>query len=190
MARNSKMFWHVPSACWYNSSPVALGGIANVGADIVTTLVNTESGEGDVPVNDNFVIERIVGQYMLTGDEVVPTNHFLHSRVYVSDSDSTAIALRSLNTADDAETSFLWHQVDPWHSSWNGDAIGAWQSDGVAGSPFATPWKGRLGHVDIKVGRRIEAGSSLIWHTQIQASPGANDVFYLKLWLRMLCREM
>lgn len=190
MARKKKFFWHVPSACWYGASPISLGGIANVGADIVTTLINTESGVGDVPVNDNFVVERIVGQYQYSGDESAAANHFIHHRVYVADSDSTAIALRSLLSADDAETSFLWHQVDPWPNSMDGDIFGSWITDHGVGQPTATPWMGRYGNVDIKVGRRIEEGQSLLWHSQLVPTPAANNTVYVKLWLRMLLREL
>ncbi len=189
MGKKKRFFWHVPLSCWYSGNPIALGGNGNVAGDIIATLVDTEGGTGLLPVNDLFTVERIIGQYMFTADEDPAANHFVHSRVYVAESDATAIALRSIQTADDAETSFLWHQVDPWHSSWDGDAMGSWQTDAAAGSPAATPWKGRLGNVDIRVGRRLEGGESLIWHSQIVFPPAADNVFYLKLWLRMLVSE-
>ena len=185
----SKLFWHVPSACWYSGNPLALGGIANVGGDIVTSLINTEGGLSDVPVADNFVIERIIGQYMLTGTESVGTRHFAHHRVYVVDSDETGIAIRDIAAADDAETSFLWHQVDYWSQNYDADFAGGWQQ-GVSTDPIPPTWKGRQGHVDIKVGRRVEQGQSLIWHTQLVFAPAANNTMYMKLWLRMLCREL
>ncbi len=187
----SKLFWHVPGpSCWFTGAPVALGGNSNVLGDIVVTLISAEGGEGNRPELDNFVVERIVGQYQVSGDETAAANHFLHHRVYVADADAAAIALRNLTQADDAETSFLWHQVDPWSNSVDGDIFGTWVTDHGVGQPSATPWMGRYGNVDIKVGRKISGGRDLIWHTQIIAAPAANNTIYLKLWLRMLVREL
>ncbi len=168
---------------------MALGGNANVGGDIVVTLISAEGGEGNRPELDNFVVERIVGQYQVSGDESAAVNHFVHHRVYVADADAAAIALRNLLQADDAETSFLWHQVDPWANAADADVFGMWGLH-AAGQPQATPWMGRLGHVDIKVGRKIQGGRDLIWHTQIVNPPAANNTMYVKLWLRMLVREI
>ncbi len=183
------MFWHVPTNAWFDGGPAAGGGVGNVGADIVIPLVASGDDVGERPVNDNFVIERIVGQYQVTGDESVPVDKYVHSRVYVAESDAASLSLRNLTTADDAETSFLWHQVGPWDTVNDGVRWGDWLGV-AAGTPPATPWAGRLGHVDIRVGRRIEGGETLIWHTQFDPTPAIVDTMFLKLWLRMLCREM
>jgi len=190
MGKRSKFFWHVPGpSCWFVGPPVALGGNANVAGDIVVTLISAEGGEGNRPELDNFVVERIVGQYMFTADESVAVRHHLHSRVYVADADASSIALRVLTQADDAETSFLWHQVDPWDTAQDGTQFGSWNDSGAGARPRVTPWMGRNGHVDIKVGRQIGGGRDLIWHTTIVNAPAADNTFYLKLWLRMLVRE-
>lgn len=189
MARkNKKYFWHVPPDAWYSGNPIALGGNANTNQDIVATLIDTETVQSARPDIDNFVVERIVGQYMLTKDASVAANEFWHHRVYVAPTNATAIALRSLNTDDDAESSFLWHQVDPMPTTADGDAWGDWQL-APGGNPSATPFMGRFGHVDIRVGRRLEGGEALIWHTQVVFTPAANLTHYVKLWLRLLVRE-
>ncbi len=189
MAKRNKFFWHVPPAAWLVGGPILTTGTANILGDIVVELLSTETVQSARPDIDNFVVERIVGQYMITGDEAAAANHFLHSRVYVAEIDATTISLRNLNTADDAETSFLWHQVDPWPNAADGDIFGTWVGDHGAGQPRATPSNGRLGNVDIRVGRCLEGGEVLIWHTQIDAAPAANDTHFLKLWLRLLVRE-
>jgi len=190
MAKASKFFWHVPGpACWFAGAPIPLGGVANIGSDIVATLISAEGGQGNRPELDNFVVERIVGQYQVTADESVGAFHFLHHRVYVVDADATSIALRTLSEADDAETSFLYHKVEYWDATFDNDPAGNWQVSSGAG-PAPTPWQGRHGHVDIKVGRRIEGGRDLIWHTQVISPPAADNTFYVKLWLRMLVREI
>jgi hypothetical protein len=152
-------------------------------------LISSEGGQGNRPELDNFVVERIIGQYMMSGDESVAASHFVHHRVYVADADSTGISLRNLAVGDDAETSFLWHRVEPWAIEYNGDLWGNWEKGGAA-TPPATAWQGRHGNVDIRVGRRISGGSDLIWHTQLVPAPAANLTMYLKLWLRMLVREV
>ncbi len=187
----SKLFWHVPGpSCWFTGPPVALGGNSNVLGDIVVTLISAEGGEGNRPELDNFVVERIVGQYQMTGDETAAANRYMHHRVYVADADAAAIALRNLVQADDAETSFLWHQVDPWNSAQDATLFGSWNDSGAGARPTSTQWMGRFGNVDIKVGRKISGGRDLIWHTQLVNAPAANNTVYLKLWLRMLVREV
>lgn len=186
--RKREYFWHVPPGTWYTGSPVVLAGNGNVVGDIVVPLVDSETTIAIRPQINNYVVERIVGQYMFTADESAPTDRFIHSRVYVADADATSVALRTLDTVDDAETSFLWHQVDPWAITYDTDTFGTWQQSG-GGNPQSTPWQGRQGHIDIRVGRRIEGGTSLIWHSQLEPAPPANDTFFLKLWLRFLVRE-
>ena len=188
--RGQRFFWHVPLGGWFPGSPGAPGINNNVGGDIISVLVDTEAVQSDRPDIDDFVIERVIGQYMLTGSEVVAVDHFVHHRVYVADSDSSSVAVRSLNTADDAETSFLWHRVEAWHENQNADVFGIpWTVAHAAFAATPTPWMGRHGHFDIKVGRRIGGGQSLIWHTELLAAPLGNDTFNLKLWCRVLLRE-
>ncbi len=191
MSKSGRFFWHTSTLVWHSLGPSASVGNPNVLGDILVTLVNTESvgAAGDTPVNDQFVVERIVGQYQMVSNESVGVDRFCHHRVYVSDSDETAVGLRDLTTADDAETSFLWHQVDAHSQSLKQDVWGNWQSRSKGNDCTGTPWMGRFGHVDIKVGRRIEGGQSLIWHAQLEPAPPANNEHFLKLWLRMLLRE-
>lgn len=189
MARKRKYFWHVPASCWFNQGPSGATGEANVGGDIVVSLLDAIGDTAARPQVDNWTIERIVGQYQFAGISGIGVNRFLHSRVYVAESDSGAISLRNLNLAEDAETSFLFHRVDLFHNSWDGDAAGNWQGTALGGSPAATAWKARHGDIDIRVGRRLEGGESLIWHTQMVPAPAADDELFLKLWLRMLVSE-
>ena len=137
---------------------------------------------------DEWVCERIIGQYLITGNTEPATNAFLHHRVYPGMSDTTSVALRDLTTADDAESDFLWHQVDPWASVNDALVWGTWGST-TNGYPDQRQFMGRMGHVDIRVNRRIRQGEALVWHTQIASAvaPGDSE-FQLFLWLRMLVR--
>lgn len=189
--KKTKFFWHVPPDTWFGTGPVALGPDLNTGPDIVVTLIDTETVQSARPDIDNFIVERIVGQYVVSKNEMTPTNHYAHSRVYVGPTNATSIALRDLASADEAESSFLWHQVDPLPAALDGEVYGTWtdSSSTVTLQPGATPFMGRFGHVDIRVGRRLEGGEALIWHTQIANPPAADDTIALKLWLRLLVRE-
>ncbi len=190
MARRSKKyFWHVPPDAWYSGVPDAVGGEPNTLQDIVVHLVDTETVQSARPDIDNFVVERIVGQYQLSKNETTSSDDYWHSRIYVAQTNATATALRSLNSADDAETSFLWHQVDGMEVEADGDVWGSWQARLTGARPVPTPFMGRNGHLDIRVGRRLEGGEALIWHTQIVAAPTENNVCFVKLWIRLLVRE-
>ncbi len=186
--KRQKFFWHVPPDAWHPAEPSAATGNANVLQDIVATLIDTESVQSARPDVDNFVVERIVGQYMLNKDAPSGLDEFWHSRVYVAPTNATAIALRDLRTADEAESSFLWHQLDPMPAVYDGDVWGNWQ-EAVGPTPAATPTMGRHGHIDIRVGRRLEGGEALIWHTQVHLPPAQNNTHFVKLWLRLLVRE-
>lgn len=195
--RKSKYFWHTPSVGWHTGGPEANSGVTNVGRDIVVMLLDTEAGISDRPEQDRFVVERIVGQYMFSAVDNVPSmgDLFLHHRVYVADSDQTAIAIRDLATEDDAETSWLWHQVEYWPVSQYGHQGGGWDRQvNAAGLLVPTPSNGRHGHFDIRVGRLLEGGQSLIWHTQAVKTVAGNDVadgfLFVKHWIRLLCKEL
>ncbi len=189
MAKGDKQ-WHVPGECWHSGTPGAIG-VQNIAEDIATVLIGTDSaGASDVPdAADEYVVERVIGQWMLHGNQATPANMFLHNRIYPTISDQGAIVLRDLVTPDDAESDFLWHQVSPWASAYDTDSWGNWQVPG-AGSPSAIGFMGRFGHIDVRVNRRIKQGFSLIWHTQLKGvvDPLDNE-FNLYLWLRMLLRE-
>lgn len=159
--------------------------------DIATVLISTDSVANlEVPdAADEYVVERVVGQYMLHGNQASPTNYFTHTRIYPTVSDAGAIILRDLVTPDDAESDFLWHQVAGWSSQWDTDTWGNWQNGGDT-VPQPSGFMGRMGHVDVRVNRRIKQGFSLIWHTQLKgAADPINGEFNLYLWLRMLLRE-
>ncbi len=189
MAKGDRQ-WHVPAECWHSGPPGGVG-ILNIGADIATTLISTDSAANlDVPDNaDEYVCERVVGQWMLHGNQASPSHAYVHNRIYPTTSDATTIVLRSLETADDAESDFLWHQVNAWTTTYDTDVWGNWQESG-AGNPSGIGFMGRFGHVDVRVNRRIRQGFSLIWHSQIQSAVAPlNGEFNLYLWLRMLLRE-
>lgn len=195
LARKNKFFWHVPFQSWFRGPPTNNDfAVGNVGNDIVTTLIDSESvvGSGDAhPEIDAFVVERIIGQYQMVTNDSLTVDRFVHHRVYVSQSDDTSLALRSLIDADDAETSFLWHQVDAFPAVLDGDPWGSWSTPtGVSSqvNPGQT-FMGRFGHVDIRVGRRLEGGESLIWHTEVTPGFAAQGVAGMKWWLRILVRE-
>ncbi len=185
-----KFYWHVPEWGGDDPTPSATAGVPNVDNDIVVELVNTDFAAPGDPRQDNFVVERVIGQYMLRADASASSvNRFVHNRVYVADGDQNAVSLRDLFSQDDADSSFLWHQVIPWEGGNNNEPWGSWVN-GVAGAPQVPFESGRLGNIDIRVGRRIEEGQSLIWHTQLfnGAILPSND-FFLHLWCRVLMRE-
>jgi len=78
--------------------------------------------------------------------------------------------------------------VDPWAAAWVGDAWGAWQK-GAGSEPGPVFSMGRRGSFDIRVGRRVEEGTSLIWHTKLGNGGDVADTFRLHLWVRVLMRE-
>lgn len=154
-------------------------------------------------------VTRIVGQYrmrivdadsMTTGGGVGPTT--VHHRVYPVSGDGTNFFLRFLHEVEDADSDFMWHQIDElpteYYQAMGGvptavAAAGWYAVDQNAPSVAMQPFQhGRFGHVDIKVDRTIDEGEALIWRTQFD--PGgslpfsaATDVTcQLDLWLRML----
>lgn len=192
MARKRNWYWYCPEWGGNAVDPNPLSGVMNVGSNIVIELVNTDFAAPGDPRQDNFVVERIVGQYLLTAIATAEGgDRFVHHRVYQADGDQTSVALRELNTQDDADTSFLWHKVDGWSQSRNGVAWGGWAHPGGLNEAQVPFEHGRSGHFDIKVGRRIEEGQSLLWHTQLDAAatPPNDNEFGLFLWVRLLMRE-
>ncbi len=191
MSRKQRFYWHVPEWGSDDSGPVAGNGLGNVGNDIVVELVNTDFAAPGDPRQDNFVTERVVGQYMIRAEpEAEVGDRFVHNRVYVADGDQNAVSLRDLYTQDDADSSFLWHQVMGFDGTIIGLPWGMWSRGGDADLQVAFEG-GRLGNFDIRVGRRIEEGQSLIWHTQLDDGVVAlaNDSWRLFLWVRVLMRE-
>lgn len=181
MARGN-LFWHVPH--WYSGAPGAGFGIGNVGGDILAALID----EHDIAHigQDNFTVVRIIGQYQITSQQVVPNERYLYHRVYVTTADSLTIALRTLNTADDADSSFLWNEVEQFRVAQNGGLAGSWTAASAAG--INQPAQNRNGSFDITVNRHVNEGTALVWHTQVFPATG-DDEFRLKLWVRLLVRE-
>lgn len=188
MARGDRQ-WHVPSNCWKATGPGGAGTPSNVGFDIFTVLVGTDVGgtASVVPgAADEYVCERIIGQYMLVSSQLTPEDFFVHHRVYPTISDAASVALRDLTSDDDAESDFLWHSIEAWRASYNNDSFGNWGPEPADDRYFM----GRSGHIDIRVNRRIRQGEALVWHTQlVGAAAPMDDSFFLKLWLRMLVKE-
>ncbi len=183
MARKSHFFWWVPENGWGE-------GAANVGSDTVISLVDTEPGSGSTPQQDNFVVERIIGQWQvvsLTGlaDQVV-----YHQRVYPTIASGAGVALRDLEVRDEADSDMLWHQVNMWGSNNGESSLGSWAGHSSQFHPVAPFMQGRYGHFDIKVARRVNEGESLIWHLQsTQGVPPGDGTVSLFLWCRVLLRE-
>ncbi len=182
------MFWHVPNACWHPGQIAGGTGNQNNARDIVVPLISTNPATNLAVPEDasDFVVKRIVGQYLIQGSQAVAENYIIHNRVYPTLSDAGSIGLRNLDTSDDAESDFLWHLVQPWQTAYDGDLWGNWQEP--SGSGAITPFRnGRLGDVDITVSRRIADGQDLIWHTQFTGGNAPADFeFDLYMWIRML----
>lgn len=191
MARK-QFWWHVAGAGWASGDPGS-AGILNVGRDMVLVLVDSEEPTGQEPVvpeQDDFVVERVIGQWMVNGAQAVAANFFIHERVYVVESEPGALALRDLANRREADTSFLYHQVTSWDAGWNADAWGNWNSSGLVSdrpSVFATVGSNFR---DIRVGRKVLEGHALVYHLQIEgvAIPTDGD-FNAKFWMRTLLRK-
>jgi len=188
----SKFHWFVPEWGHEFATITPVSGLNNVGSDIVARLVDTDFQAPGDPRQDNFVVERIIGQYKLSAAATAPNfDRMIHHRVYVADSDQATVALRDLYTQDDADSSFLWTHIEGWASNFNGTNWGSWQVGSTA-APAPTFQMGRKGHFDIRVGRRIEEGQSLLWHTQLEPAnePAlVDDTWGLLLYARILLRE-
>ncbi len=184
-----QMAWHVP--VWHGTQPAAGGGKNNVGRDIIVPLVDTNPPgvANPIPELENWLVKRVIGQFMLQGTQAVSEHGFLHHRIYPVSSDNLGITIRDLGNADDAESDFLWHMVEPWSTVYNADVWGNWQAQN-SGNPTATWQAGRYGHFDVGVNRRITEGNTLIWHTQINTTNApVDDEFDLFMWCRVLVQE-
>ncbi len=188
----SSFYWHAPS--WEPRDAIGgaqLGEHQNVANDIVVELINTDFADPGDPRQDNFVVERIIGQYKISADAgALAGDRFVQSRVYVADGDKNSVSLRNLYDIDDADSSFLWHQVDAFSAAAVGSNWGTWRQGGSA-DPTVPFMSGRLGSFDIRVGRSVPEGRSLLWHTQLKNGGLAldDDTWFLSLWVRLLMRE-
>lgn len=185
-------YWHDPGA---NMQPT--DGIPNTSGDMVGILIDTNTPStfvDQVPdQEDHFMVERIVGQYLVHGDEDPPAERLMHHRIYVANSNENSVSIRDLFSIDEAKSSFLWHKVEAWSSSFDGKVWGNWWHavSGSGPTGLANASMARMGHFDIGVKRRIDAGNALIWHTQLGQSGGGlpvDDTFGLMLWIRLLVR--
>jgi len=176
-------FWWVPEFGWG-------GAVVNVGNDTVISLVDTEPGSGSTPQQDNFVVERIIGQWWINSPTGIGAGVRYHQRVYPTIAGGAGIAIRDLTNREEADSDMLWHQVNIWGAN-NDGAGGTWNAaDGGANTVQPPFMQGRFGHFDIKVARRINEGESLIWHLQDETViPPGDGTVSLKLWCRVLLRE-
>ncbi len=128
MARKHSFFWHVPGVdSWYSSSPGGGGVIINQGKDIILVLVDSEepaASEPVVPSDDEFVVERVIGQWNLEGTQATSRNYYVHERCYVVQATQAQVAVRDIAAADEADTSFMYHQVTAWSALYNGGHVG------------------------------------------------------------------
>lgn len=191
----SNLFWHVPR--WYDGPPAYNLGQPNVDKDIVIELLETETASNNI-APDSYFVERIVGQYQLTGGanagEDPAIDAFVHHRVYATQANVSDLALRDLGSADEADSRWLMHKVeffnvnastDKKEGNWSNAPAGSGPSDTFAGSVS------RKGGFDIRAGIAVREGFSLIWHTQLEASATPFDnTMYLKMWVRLLLKKM
>ncbi len=186
MARKS-FFWWVPEDTW--SDP---GGVVNVGSDTVALLVDTAPGSGSTPQQDNFVVERIIGQWHIESPTGLSDNVFYHMRVYPTITGDAGISLRDLTNRAEADSDMLWHHTGLWTAEQGTSVGGSWVSGG-AGTGFNVQsafQNGRHGHLDIKVARRVNEGEALIMHLQsTQGVPPGDGTVQLRMWVRILLRE-
>ncbi len=192
--KRNNFFWHVAQDGWFQSGPDSAATLQNIGRDIVLVLVDSEEPTGSEPVvpeNDSFVIERVIGQWKLSGFPTSPGDEFfIHERIYVVDFEPGAIAIRSLDSQREADTSFLYHQVTAWHNNWDNDKWGNWRA-GTADTVGVDAFRmGGPNFRDVKVGRRLNEGQALIYHWQMEGvTIPPDNVFHLQCWLRTLVRE-
>ncbi len=191
MSRKQRFYWHVPH--WSNSgAPLTLGTDPlqnDAVGNIIGELINSDFAPTADPRQDNFVCERIIGQYLLVAPSGAEGgDRMVHHRVYVAQGDQTTLDVRNLFEADDANTSFLWHKTEGFDSDWVGQPWGTW-AVGSTNTPAPAFLAGRKGSFDIRVGRRIEEGTSLIWHTQFDTGGVTINTWLLHLWCRVLMRE-
>lgn len=192
MAARKQFWWHVASGGWASGDPTT-AGILNVGRDIVLVLVDSEEPTGEEPVvpeQDDFVVERIIGQWKLTGAQPAGTNLYVHERVYVVDSEPGSLALRDIANRREADTSFLYHQVTAWDAGWNADVWGNWASSGLVTDRVGTYRNGGPYFRDIRVGRKVLEGHALVYHLQLEGVAIPTDGnFSAQFWMRTLLRK-
>jgi len=170
--------------------------VGNIGNDLVLPLVVTEeavANEPDVPNLDEFVIERVIGQFMLRSFLTGGANTLVHERLYVTPTfDGSTIALRDLESSTEADTSFMYHNVWLYHASHFQDAVSHWGDRSNTGTlPQNVAMHGPCFR-DIKVGRRVKEGECLCLHWQFAASGGGvyeDDIWQCYPWFRVLLRK-
>lgn len=193
--RSKPVWWHVTSAGWFQFGPAGVG-IGNVGNDIVLVLVDTEENLGNeplVPEYDEFVVERVIGQWHLTGTEAVGADRYVFERVYVVEATAATVATRNLTDWLEADTSFMYTNVTQWTSPMNGKTWGNWAQSRLDLASVSTGVQntGMHGQMfrDIKVGRALREGEALIYHWQLSGGAPVDDAFNVKCWFRTLIRE-
>ncbi len=190
----SDLFWHVPR--WQASGPEVTLGVQNVADNIVVELLETETASQNIEP-DNYWVERIVGQQLLTvfrgPNGETPPDVFRHTRVYVAAADLGGVDLRDLRSPDDADTSWLMHKVSLIDSvNQLDEPLGTW--DDFYGQ-VPQKYSGAIsvpGGFDIRVGRKVTEGMSLVWHDQLVSDGTVIDdsTFALKMWCRVLLRKL
>lgn len=193
--RKPNFFWHVSDQAW-TQADAGGPGIPNVLRDIVLILVESMEPLADEPVvpsNDEFVVERVIGQWKMNGLETAgATTRMFMERCYVTTGNAESVALRNLWTDDEADTSFLFTKTNVWVASHDGDALGNWTGQGLnnhVNDLHASPVG--LFYRDIRVGRRIKEGEMLVYHWQFNDSvtiPSSGS-YWVQPWIRTLVRQ-
>lgn len=190
----SDLFWHVP--VWFEGKTPAnaVGSVQSVGANLFVELLETDTASSNL-APDNYWVERIVGQVLFQRNtaESDSGNWYLQHRVYVTPASNTGIVLRDLSLADDADTSWMFNKTELMLEGVGGTTQGDWSPTVSNPSPTFNAAMSRNGGIDIRVGRKVSEGESLIWHSQIIAEVSGNLVnsqLVMKAWIRVLLRQM
>lgn len=186
-----KRTWHVSDNMWYNQIP-GFGGLnGNLGNDIVVPLVSSDlelgAGNSAYPEAESFVVERVIGQFLMVSNTETAVNAFLHHRIYPVEQEFNTFAIRDLSQPENAETDFLWHRVEMWWPQQVNNLFGTWYAIGST-TPFQDC---RMGHFDVKVNRRLRQGECLIFHTQVVGgvAPPVDNTYFIHMWARALVRS-
>lgn len=194
---------------WYTPTWGYTASVGLVGANSAT--IELLSPEGDITdrlEEKAFRVTRIVGQYQIRFDQVTGGTTddliYIHNRIYTVSGDGTNYFTRDLTAIVDADADMLWNQIDSkYYLEANlaaGDSAGTWGTTGPNSTLSQTtirPFQnGRMGHVDVKVDRRIEEGEGLLWKTQVEMLDAAGNAtaftagnMFVYLWLRLLVKE-
>lgn len=201
---------------WFTPFWGYAGGVSLAASNSLTIgLLGPEDDLTDPLEEKAYRVTRIVGQWqirftqiVLEGGQSQADAYYLTNRVYPVSSDGGTVYSRDLQNITDADTDWMWNQIDAWGTDElagaGGRSLGNWGIPGpgsTSGSHRVQPFmSGRNGHFDIKVDRRIDEGEELVWKAQLnvyrlngasiwQEQNFTSGDFTIGLWMRMLVKE-